>query len=42
MTRVLFIGLDAADRDLVRQLADEGAMPVVGRLIDHENELFSV
>ena len=35
MTRVLFIGLDAADRDLVRQLADEGAMPVVGRLIDH-------
>lgn len=29
MTRVLFIGLDAADRDLVRQFADEGAMPVV-------------
>lgn len=34
MTRVLFIGLDAADRDLVRQLADEGAMPVVRRLTD--------
>jgi predicted AlkP superfamily phosphohydrolase/phosphomutase len=33
MTRVLFIGLDAADRDLVRQLADEGAMPAVRSLI---------
>lgn len=33
MTRVLFIGLDAADRDLVRQLADEGAMPVVRNLV---------
>lgn len=29
MTRVLFIGLDAADRDLVRHFADDGAMPVM-------------
>ncbi len=29
MTRVLFIGLDAADRDLVRQYADEGIMPTL-------------
>lgn len=33
MTRVLFIGLDAADRDLVRQFADEGAMPAVRDLV---------
>lgn len=33
MTRVLFIGLDAADRDLVRQLADEGGMPTVRGLL---------
>ena len=35
MTRVLFIGLDAADRDLVRQFADEGAMPAVRNLSAH-------
>ncbi len=29
MTRVLFIGLDAADRDLVRQYAGEGIMPTL-------------